>query len=221
MHLSVAVVLINSKINPVCRDRGLSNQTKVFGFVVVFQAHAECYIYFFLLRTCWNSALVYVLQDLLSRANDFYWRYDLAELHASSKARETTSTRGNYLRNVSKRWWLHRHRHESSEQLRGRALSRLGSQVWEGAKSQEKKNAQGIVKTSWYSWARHSISLETHLLSSIARLPYVVRPTGKARAWRNHLRHLQAPWMRFCKASMSLVRNIFVIDRMQGYGNCM
>jgi len=89
------LVLINSKISPVCRDRGLSNQTKVFGFVVVFQAHAEYYISG-LLRTCWNSALVYVLQDLLSRANDFYWRYDLAELHASSKARETTSTRGNY-----------------------------------------------------------------------------------------------------------------------------
>jgi len=66
------LVLINSKISPVCRDRGLSNQTKVFGFVVVFQAHAEYYISG-LLRTCWNSALVYVLQDLLSRANDFYW----------------------------------------------------------------------------------------------------------------------------------------------------
>jgi len=50
MHLSVSVVLINSKVHPVCRDRGLSNQTKVFGFVVVFQAHAEYYISG--LRTC-------------------------------------------------------------------------------------------------------------------------------------------------------------------------
>ena len=86
---------------------------------MVFQAHAECYISG-LLRTCWNSALVYVLQDLLSRANDFYWRYDLAELHASSKAREITSTCGNHSKYIWK--WLYRHRHESSEQLRGRII---------------------------------------------------------------------------------------------------
>jgi len=52
--------------------------------------------------------------------HDFYWRYDLAELHASSKAREITSTCGNHSKYIWK--WLYRHRHESSEQLRGRII---------------------------------------------------------------------------------------------------